>query len=337
VNRRDFIAAVSLAAISPARALAGAGAAVPLVLVTADLEARVLAVDPLTGAVRRTIHTLAYPRSIETAGAAAVVAHPDVGAVSLIHAPTLAVVHVVHGFGEPRYTAAHPDGRHAYVSDAARGEVVALDIIHGRVLGREAVGPRARHLTIDPAGTTLWVALGSKAEEVAVVDVRKRDRPSLVRRFRPPFLGHDVAFAPDGRHVWVSSGNRFELAVYDARDGRLLARPSGDWPPQHVTFAGATAYVTSGWSGTLRLHRVGGRPRGEIPVPVGSYNVQHGLEWVVTPSLGGGMLSIFDERGHLVRREHVARSSHDACLVTAKAGSTSRAAAERPSRRRTAR
>jgi DNA-binding beta-propeller fold protein YncE len=337
VNRRDFIAAASLAAISPMRALAAVGAAVPLVLVTADLEAQVLAVDPLTGAVRRRIRTLAYPRSIETAGATAVVAHPDVGAVSLVHAPTLAVAHVLHGFGEPRYTAAHPDGRHAYVTDAARGEVAALDVVHGRVLGREAVGPRARHVTIDPAGTTLWVALGSKAEEVAVVDVRKRDRPRLVGRFRTPFLAHDVAFAPDCRHVWVSSGNRFELAVYDTRDGRLLARPSGDWPPQHVTFAGATAYVTSGWSGTLRLHGVDGRPRGEVPVPVGSYNVQHGQEWVVTPSLGGGTLSILDERGRLRHREHVARSSHDACLVSAQVGSTSRAAAGRPARRRTAR
>ena len=187
------------------RALTAAGAGAPLVLVTADLEARVLAVDPATGAVRRAIDTLAYPRSIEAAGTAAVVAHSELGAVSLIHATTLAVGHVLHGFGEPRYTAAHPDGRHAYVTDAARGEVVALDVVQGRVLARVPVGSRARHVTIDPRGTTLWIALGSKAEEVAVVDVRKRDRPKLVRRFRPPFLAHDVGFAPDGRHVWVSS------------------------------------------------------------------------------------------------------------------------------------
>jgi hypothetical protein len=170
-------------------------------------------------------------------------------------------------------------------------------------------------VTIDPAGRALWVALGSKAEEVAVVDVRDRGRPQLVRRFRPPFLAHDVAFAPGGRHVWVSSGNRFELAVYDRRSGRLLARPSGDWPPQHVAFAGKTAYVTSGWSGTLRLHRSDGRPLREIPVPVGSYNVQHGLGRVVTPSLGHGTLTILDEQGRLLRRERVARSSHDASLV----------------------
>src|SRR5205085_6150490 len=154
----------------------------------------------------------------------------------------------------------HPDGRHAYVTDAARGELVALDLLRGRVAGREAVGPRARHVTIDPAGHTVWVALGSKAEEVAVVDVRDAARPRLLRRFHPPFLAHDVACAPHGRHLWVSSGDRFELAVYDRRTGGLVDRPSGDWPPQHVTFADTTAYVTSGWSGTLRLHRTNGRP-----------------------------------------------------------------------------
>jgi hypothetical protein len=148
------------------------------------------------------------------------------------------------------------------------------------------------------------------------VDVSERTRPRLTRRFRPPFLAHDVGAAPDGRHLWVSSGDRLELAVYDRRDGRLLARPSGDMPPQHVTFAGDTVYVASGCSGTLRLHRVDGRPRRTVPVAVGSYNVQHALGRVVTPSLGHGTLTILDEHGRVLRRERVARSSHDACLVT---------------------
>src|SRR5207249_6351769 len=130
--------------------------------------------------------------------------HTDSGVVSIVDVSSLSGGHVLRGFGEPRYTAAHPDGRHAYVTDAARGEVVALDVLRGRVLGRTLVGPRARHVTIEPAGRTLWVALGSKAEEVAVVDVRKPASPKLVRRFRPPFLAHDVAFAPDGRRAWIS-------------------------------------------------------------------------------------------------------------------------------------
>jgi DNA-binding beta-propeller fold protein YncE len=313
VDRRDFVLAAALALAAPQRALASRTR--PIVLVTADLESRVLAVDAASGRVLEEIPTLAYPRSIEAAGEVTVVAHSEIGWVSLIDARSLRVARVLDGFDEPRYTAAHPDGRHAFVTDAKRGELVALDLRHARVAGRAQVGALARHVTIDPGGTTVWVALGSKAEQIAVVDVHRPARPRLVRRFRPPFRAHDVACAPDGRHLWVSSGDRPELAVYDVRSLRLLARPSGDWPPQHVTFAGSTVYVTSGWSGTLRVHRVSGRPLLQVTVPVGSYNVQHGLGRVVTPSLGHGMLTILDERGRTLVSERVARSSHDACLV----------------------
>jgi hypothetical protein len=136
-----------------------------------------------------------------------------------------------------------------------------------------------------------------------------------VRTFRPPFLAHDVGFAPDGRHAWVSSGDRQELAVYDARTGRIVARPDGDWPPQHVTFAGGLAYVTSGWSGTVRVHRVAGGELRRNPVPVGSYNVQAADGRVLTASLGHGALTVLDETGRTLYSAQVARSSHDACVV----------------------
>ena len=315
MDRRRFLIVAAGAPFATRAALAAAAGPVRVALVTADLESRLVAVELPSGRVRRSIATLEYPRSIETVGSFAVVAHSEIGAVSIVHGRTLHVTHAIRGFGEPRYTAAHPDGRHAYVTDAKRGELVALDVVRGRVLARTPVGRLARHISIDPTGRTVWVALGSKAEEIAVVDVVERGAPRLVRRFRPPFLAHDVGFAPDGRHVWVSSGNRFELAVYDARSGRVLARPSGDWPPQHVTFAGGRAYVTSGWSGTLLMHGVDGRLLGRTVVPVGSYNVQHGLDWVLTPSLRDGSLTILDERGRILRNERVARSSHDACIL----------------------
>jgi DNA-binding beta-propeller fold protein YncE len=313
MNRRDFLVAAAGAPLALHRL--GRAKAEALALVTADLERRLVAVRLSTGAVVKHIHTPAFPRGIETVGGRAVVTHPDTGTVSVVDAASLTVVHVLRGFGEPRYTAAHPDGRHAYVTDAKRGELVALDVVRGRVLARRAVGALARHVSIDSSGRTIWVALGPKAEQIAIVDLSERRAPRLVRRFRPPFLAHDVGFAPDGRRVWVSSGNRLELAVYDARSGRVLATPSGDWPPQHVTFAGDVAYVTSGWSGTLRLHRVDGRPIRMTPVPVGSYNVQQGAGRVVTPGLGRGSFCILDEAGRLLHRAQVARSSHDACIV----------------------
>ena len=313
MNRREFLLGAGALVLAPRIRLRARQVA----LVTADLESHLVAVDLPDGRVRSHVPTLAYPRSVEAVGETAIVAHSDIGAVTLVHGPTLSVRHELRDFGEPRYTAGHPDRRHAYVTDAARGEVVSIDVLTGRVLAREAVGPLARHVTLDPSARTLWIALGPKAEEIAVVDVSDRARPRLVRRFRPPILAHDVGFAPDGRRAWVSSGDRNQLAVYDTLAGRLLARPYGDAPPQHVTFAGGLAYVTSGWSGTLRVHRLDGTPLARTVVPVGSYNVQQADRWVVTPALGHGYLTACDERGRIRFSERVARSSHDACVLSA--------------------
>jgi hypothetical protein len=79
-----------------------------------------------------------------------------------------------------------------------------------------------------------------------------------------------------------------------------------------VTFLGGRAYVTSGGDGTLRTHALDGRPIHEARVPVGSYNVQSGADHVFTPSLNEGTLAVLG--GPVI---HVARSSHDACLMHA--------------------
>jgi DNA-binding beta-propeller fold protein YncE len=313
VDRRQFLLGASGLFLAPRVRLVSAPGRVALV--TADLESRLVVVDVPSGRVLRHVPTLAFPRSIQRVGGSAVVAHSDIGAVTLVDAATLAISHELHDFGEPRYTAGHPDGSHAYVTDAERGEVAAIDVRTGRVLARERVGDRARHVTVDPAGRTLWAALGSKAAEIAVVDVSHPARPKLVRRFHPPFPAHDVGFAPDGRHAWVSAGDGLRLAVYRADTARLLAMPYADFAPQHVTFAAGLAYVTSGWSGTLRVYRVDGVSLSRSVVPTGSYNVQADLGWVVTPALGRGYLTVADERGKVRRSEKIARSSHDACIV----------------------
>ena len=87
MDRRAFLlASASLVAAPRAFALTS----IEVALVTADLESRLVAVELATGQVLRHIPTLPKPRSIETVGHMAVVAHSEIGAISLVHAPTRA-------------------------------------------------------------------------------------------------------------------------------------------------------------------------------------------------------------------------------------------------------
>lgn len=314
MNRREFVLA---AAAAPFLVRAGAtlAAETPIALVTADTQSHVAAVDLRTFEIVRRIATRPGPRSIESVGRTAVIAHTASGLVTLLDGRTLTVRHVLDGFVQPRYTAAGGDGRHAFVSDSARGEVVTLDVLRGLIVGRVRVGGPARHLTPSPDGRTLWVSLGTKAHEIAVVDTTRPAAARLVRRFSPPFLAHDVGFAPGGPSVWVTSGDRGAIAIYSA-GGRLTRRLSADAAPQHVTFLDGVAHVASGEDGTLRVHRLGdGKLVHTTRVPVGSYNVQRAGDRILTPSLDKGTLCVLDGRGRLLRRVQVAASSHDACLV----------------------
>jgi hypothetical protein len=306
VNRRDFIA---LAAVTPFT-LRRLGAA-PHALVTCDTEARLAVVDLGSFRVVRKIAVLPDPRSIELVGEHAVLCHTAVGAVSILDAAGR-VRHVLRGFVEPRYTAAHPGGRIAFVSDSGRSSVAAVDVLHGTVLGRVRLREWARHLTL--ADDRLWVGLGSASPDVAVVDISRPEDPRHVATVTPPFPAHDVGAAPDGR-IWVTSGAERRLAVYD-RHGRLERTLPADLAPQHVTFGRDVAFVTSGDSGTLKAQRLAdGQVLREAPVPVGSYNVQSGQGRVLTPSLERGTLAVAGRSGAVLARIQVAGSCHDACFA----------------------
>jgi DNA-binding beta-propeller fold protein YncE len=221
---------------------------------------------------------------------------------------------VLHDVGEPRYAAAHRDGVHAFVTDSAYG-LLSVDVERGRVVGRVKLPGWPRHVTLDPTATTLWVGLGTSSRQVAVVDVTDPRRPRRVALVTPPFGAHDVSFAPDGREIWVTAGATGETAIYHPRRSLQRTLPA-DAAPQHVTFGAAAAYVTSGDAGTMRVHsRATGRVVRTTRIPVGSYNVQHGLGRVITPSLSHGTLAVLDERGALLATVPVAASCHDACFA----------------------
>jgi hypothetical protein len=298
VDRREFVLLAASAPFGLRAALAHA----PSALVTCDAEERLAVVDLGSFRAVRSIATLPDPRAIELVGSRAVVCHTAIGAVSIVDGRR--VLHVLRGFVEPRYTAAHPDGVHAFVTDSGRSGVVLVDVLRGRVLGRVALPGWARHLTISPRGERLWVGLGSASQHVAVVDTAPFRH---VSNLTPGFNAHDVGHAPDGR-LWVTSGDARTLALGGARQPADLA-------PQHVTFGPGRAYVTSGDSGTLHVQTLDGRVLRTTPVPVGSYNVQFGHGRVISASLGRGTLAILDAHGALVEVVQVAGSCHDACFA----------------------
>ena len=312
MDRRRFLLAAAAAPFALREVPAALAAASPLAFVTADTEAHVAVVDLVAGTVRSRIETHPDPFSIERVGGVAVVAHTNVGAVTIIDARTLSVRHVLDGFEEPRYTAAALDGRHAFVTDSGRTEVVTVDVVHGEVVGRLKLWQWPRHLSLSRDGRTLWVGLSTASQELAVVDVSHPRTPRLHGRIRPGFLAHDVGFAPSG-DVWVTSGATSQIAVY--RRGLFTFLPA-DGAPQHVTFLDGRAFVTSGAAGTLRVYdEPSARQLHETAIPVGSYNVQYAAGVVLTPSLNEGTLTVVDAQGRQRRHVHVAASCHDACLA----------------------
>jgi hypothetical protein len=301
MNRREFVAAAAAAPFT-LRATLAAAASAPAALVTCDTEARLAVVDLGSFRVRRSLDTLPDPRAVELVGDRAVVCHTAVGAVSIVDAH--GVRHVLREFVEPRYTAAHPDGVHAFVSDSGRPAVLAVDVVRGRVVGRVRLSEWPRHITIDATGRTVWCGLGNASEHVAVIDTRTMRRTHLLT---PGFLAHDVGHAPDGT-LWITSGNARVLAVGDVQQAADLA-------PQHVSFGAGRVFVTSGDSGTLHVQAPTGRIVRTTRVPTGSYNVQFGFGRVLTPSLLHGTLTVLDNRGGVLARIQVAASCHDACFL----------------------
>ena len=318
MNRRQFVttsAAASLTlAFDPvafARQLGGSGVA----FVTADLESHVVLVELISGKTIAKIPTAPGPRSIEAVhGRTAVVAHTEHGLVTLIDAVRRRVRAELDDFESPRYTAVFPSADLVYVTDSATEEVITVDAVGGRILARTRVPGPARHIGVSIDGRTLWTSLGTAATRIAVLDNRNPRRPRFERTIAPPFLAHDVVFAPDGRTAWVTSGSERRIALYRSGRQPLRVIDSGA-APQHVTFARQKVFIACGDDGVLYRHRLDGQRVREARIPVGSYNVTFGFGRVVSPSLGDGKLSLLDRNGHVLAVRKVAQAAHDACIL----------------------
>ena len=149
-----------------------------MALVTADLESHLVAVDADSGRVLKRISTSPGPRSVECERLRTGPRRPyGVRQAQPRRRARLEVVAEIGGLREPRYTAMHPAEPLAYVSDSRRQSVVVVDLARHIIVGHAAVPGPARHLSLSPDGKLLWVALGSKAARIAILDAADPRRP----------------------------------------------------------------------------------------------------------------------------------------------------------------
>lgn len=292
----------------------------PLALVTAETQNQLLAVDLTSGRVIRSLRMPADPENVEAYAGSAVVVSTAAGAVTFVNPRTLRVQRILRGFGSPHIAAFAPSGDYVYVSDDERGQ---LAVILGRVIRRIFVGYGAHHMSFSPDEHRLWVALGERAQSIAVVDTRNVARPRLVGHVDPRGLAHDLAFTPDGSYVWVTYDDQSYLRVFDARTRRPVATLYAGAAPAHVRFDNASglprfgryAYVTSGNSAQLRIFNWRTRRLVRtVTTAAGSYNLSIDRGLVATSSLTQGTVLAW-QSGRLLLSERVAPAARDVAVV----------------------
>jgi YVTN family beta-propeller protein len=289
---------------------------VPRALVTAETENRLIVVDLRRGRVIRRIAVPADPENV-VVGGLAVVVNSTAGAVTLVDPFSLRIVKVLRGFGAPHIPVISPDGKHAYVTDDARGTLSVVELANRRVASRIRVGSGAHHLSFRPDQRRVWIALGESARAIVIVDSSVVAHPRVIGRFDPGFRAHALAFAPDGRRVWVTSASGTAVAVFRARDRRLLFDVAVGPPPQHLVFEGRYAYLTSGYGGTIeKVDAATGRVLRRASAPYGSFELDAADGFVVASSLLRGTLAIYDSELRLVRVLRVAAAARDVAIAT---------------------
>lgn len=285
----------------------------PVALVAAESENHLVVVQLPSGKVLRRVPLPDGPQYVAAEPDTTVTSSPAAGAVTVMEGDHR---EVLHGFGAPHLVAISPDGKHAYVTDDARGtlDVIRLDGI--RVTSTTMVGLGAHHMASSPNQHRLWIALGESATKIVVVDTTDIDHPSVIGSFDPGFLAHDLAFSPDGRQVWITASNGPDVSVFDAVTRRLLFRVPVGPGPQHVMFHRGFAYLTSGYGGKIeKVDPHTGRIVARARSPYGSFELDAADGYVVTASLLNGEVAIFTPSLRRLRVRKVAAATRDLAIV----------------------
>lgn len=270
---------------------------VPVAVVTAETEHAVLEVSPRTGRVLRRVAVTGDPTTLAGPTGPVVVCSPDAGTVTILSWSGLQRIAVLHRFHRPEVSAITPDGEWALISDSA-GTISTINLTTDRIVDRVWVGRGAHHMAVSPDERSTWVALGETAGTIVRLDSTHPDRLHVIGHIHPRLAAHDLAFAPNGKTVWVTSAAAPYVTVYDAAKSRPVATVPAGTAPQHVAFGQTSptrAYISSGYGGSLEMvdaasHRI----LHSASLPYGSFNLSVWGRVVATTSLFDGKVTVFN-------------------------------------------
>jgi DNA-binding beta-propeller fold protein YncE len=212
--------------------------------------------------------------------------------------------------GAPYAIAVHPGGASAYVTELQRGLVLQYDVAAGgRLVPKDppavAAGSFPSGIAVRPDGRTAYALVRGG---IAVFDVGAGGalarRPELVDA-RGPLT--DLAFTPDGRHLYATSLKGYVLQFDVGPDGR----PTPKSPPAlglggdaraigiAVVPDGSAVYVTSGGH-AKRVFASAVGPDGRLaPGATPAASVPTPKLWFLTASPDGKSLFVAGGDGHL--------------------------------------
>lgn len=216
--------------------------------------------------------------------------------------------------------AAHPlyglalDGRNQVLwgTDTRRGEVAALDVATGKVVGVVKHGDKAhvRQIAVDEPGGRVYVSVvggyrgGEAPSQIWVIDATSK---KLIRAFDVP--GHaltGLALDIPGNRLFSTDMNSNEAVVIDLKTDKVAHKwPTGGKSAINVAYdkAGDRLFVTNQESGTLSvLNAKDGAILKQVPTGEGALTVQHDPQRgnVYVANRRAGTLSVIDAKTYAV-------------------------------------
>ena len=143
-----------------------------------------------------------------------------------------------------------------YITNTKSNSVSIIDTNTLEVVGTIALGPgKPNRVVFQPDGKLAWVVY-DKSHDLGIIDAEAR---KLVRRVKIGGNPYNLAFAPDGRRLyvldWSSDTSNDEVIAYDLAADKIASRVEVSTWPAHGVFShdGRLLYVSGESAGDVTV------------------------------------------------------------------------------------